>query len=190
MFEEYYAYVNRRIKGNVYFAVEKLSSEPEHLRVIVAHELGHIYHNLLLDQANIHWPSLVWDDGTTSLYREGIATYISQQTVPDLADAVYFHYNNSGDDWLAFCKQSKKEIASAFLADARKWTYGEEREWFRLSGGKQFGYNRLGYYLGMEFVHYCVDQYGEKETLILWAKEDLKEIALNWLENYSSTCSR
>jgi hypothetical protein len=184
------AYVNRRIKGNVYFAVEKLSSNPDHLRAIVAHELGHIYHNLLLDQANIHWASLVWEDGTTSLYREGIATYLSQQTVPGLSRAVYFQYDDSGQDWLTFCKQHKRDIVMAFLADARTWTFDKEREWFRLSGGERFGHSRLGYYLGTEFVRYCVDQFGEKETYILWAKKDLKHIALTWLESYSSTCSR
>jgi hypothetical protein len=184
------AFVNRKIKANVYFAAEKLSSNPDHLRIIVAHELGHIYHNLLLDQANIDWSALVWEEGTTSLYREGMATYLSQQTVPGEPEAVYFQYDNSGEEWLSFCKQHKRDIAQAFLADARAWSMEKEREWFLLSGGKKFGHSRLGYYLGTEFVRYCVDRFGEKETCILWAKKDLKQIGLKWLESYSSTCSR
>jgi hypothetical protein len=176
------AYVNRRIKGNVYFAVEKLSSDPNHLRVIVAHELGHIYHNILLDRANIDWPSLVWDDGTTSLYREGVATYISQQAVPGLSEAIYFQYDDSGEDWLKFCKNHHADIVAAFLEDAKEWTFEKEREWFRLSGGKRFGYNRIGYYLGTELVRYFVDQLGEEKTMTLWAGTDLRQTVISWLE--------
>jgi hypothetical protein len=129
------AYVNRKIKADMFLAIEKLSCNTDHLRVIVAHELGHITHNILLDQAGIDWSSLAWEEGTTTLYREGIATYISQQTVPAQAEDVYFLYDDSGKEWLAFCKENHSEIAASFLKDAKEWTYEKEREWFRLSGG-------------------------------------------------------
>ncbi|OQR56812.1 hypothetical protein CDB3_10145 [Bacillus sp. CDB3] len=45
------AFVERQIIGDFYFAVEKLSPVREHLRVIVAHEIGHIYHNFVLQES-------------------------------------------------------------------------------------------------------------------------------------------
>lgn len=176
------AYVNQKVKADVFLAIEKLSSNHNHLRVIVAHELGHVSHNILLDQAGIDWASLAWEEGTTSLYREGIATYISQQAVPAQAEDVYFLYDDSGEEWLAFCKENHAEIAASFLKDAKEWTYEKEREWFRLSGGKQFGYNRLGYYIGTEFIRHSIGKIGEKETFTLWAYQDIKIIVLSWLE--------
>ncbi len=41
----------------------------------------------------------------------------------------------------------------------------KEKEWFRLSGGSYFGYNRLGYFLGTAFVTYFVQAFGENEAL-------------------------
>ncbi len=72
------AFVNREIIGQVFLADEKLSPKLEHLRVIVAHEIGHIYHNVLLDRSGIDWHDVSWTDGAVSLYREGVATYLSK----------------------------------------------------------------------------------------------------------------
>lgn len=37
------------------FAAEKLSPDLNHLRVIVAHEIGHIYHNVMLQNDGMDW---------------------------------------------------------------------------------------------------------------------------------------
>ncbi len=42
------AFVSREIIGQVFLAAEKLLPKLEHLRVIVAHEIGHIYHNVFI----------------------------------------------------------------------------------------------------------------------------------------------
>ena len=39
----------------------------------------------------------------------------------------------------------------------------KEKEWFRLSGGGYFGYNRLGYLLGTDYVENLVGKIGEEE---------------------------
>lgn len=78
------AYVD--LKKGVYFAVEKLSANPDHLRVIVAHEIGHLYHLRLLAQAGIDWSKVRWD-GLAQTNWEGVATYISQQLVPGQPEA-------------------------------------------------------------------------------------------------------
>lgn len=176
------AFVERKIIGQIYFAVEKLSPDPEHLQVIVAHEIGHIYHNFLSDQEGLEWKKVDWNHGITSLYREGAATYISQQIVKDAGESVYFSYDDSGEEWLRFCKDHHKSIASSFLQDSKEWTVEKEREWFRLSGGNYFGYNRLGYYLGTAFLHDLVKEYGERKALTYWVNEELKRKAISWLQ--------
>ncbi|SCC36284.1 Uncharacterized protein BC05F1_03017 [Bacillus wiedmannii] len=49
------AFVEREIIGDIFFAAEKLSPDVNHLRVIVAHEIGHIYHNVMLQNDGMDW---------------------------------------------------------------------------------------------------------------------------------------
>lgn len=177
------AFVERKVEGDVYFAVEKLSPHPEHLAVIVAHELGHIYHNVVSHKAGLNWSKVDWEHGALPLYREGVATYISQQLVPELDSEVYFTYDSNGAPWYSFAVEHKSQIARAFSEDcSKKWAMEQEREWFRLSGGQRFGHNRLGYYLGAEFTHYLVQRYGESHALCLWVERDIKQEVLEWLK--------
>lgn len=91
------AFVESEIIGDIFFAAEKLSSEREHLRVIVAHEIGHIYHNVVLQENRMDWTKAEWTDPAVSLYREGVATYLSQQIVKGLRESVYYSYSSDGD---------------------------------------------------------------------------------------------
>lgn len=176
------AFVERKIIGQVYFAVEKLSPNPDHLRIIVAHEIGHIYHNALSDRAGMDWSKVDWTHGMISLYREGVATYISQQIVKGIDESAYYSYDDSGAEWLEFYKGHLDKIACSFLADSTDWTFDKEREWFRLSGGSYYGYNRLGYYLGTSFVRELVEEVGEINVLTFWVDEDMKSKIGSWLE--------
>lgn len=47
------AFVTRDNKREIYFAVEKLSVDVEHLKVIVAHEIGHVTHFSLSTNQNM-----------------------------------------------------------------------------------------------------------------------------------------
>lgn len=177
------AFVERKIIGDVYFAIEKLSSDPVHLEVIVAHEIGHIYHNYLSDQVGIKWSEVDWEHGVTSLYREGIATYLSMLTANSgQKESICFSYNDEGDEWLQFCKENHRKIAKRFLEDAGQWSFDKEREWFRLSGGSYFGFNRLGYYLGTCFVQDYVKQHDKEAIITLWARESLDPVVREWLK--------
>lgn len=179
------AFVERMILGQIYFCVEKLSANPVHLKVIVAHEIGHVYHNMLSQQQNMDWGKVDWVHGLTTLYREGVATYLSAQIAPNIKDSIYFSYDDNGDEWLAFCKTNHDQIAAAFLEDAEDWDFEKEREWFRLSGGKKFGYNRLGYYLGTKFLEEKAMQIGELEAITLWVQQDEKAQVVDWLTSHT-----
>jgi hypothetical protein len=184
------AFVERMIIGQIYFCIEKLSAKREHLQVIVAHEIGHVYHNLLFQRENMDWGKVDWVHGLTTLYREGVATYISAQIAPGLTESMYFSYDDEGDEWFDFCKTNHQKIAEAFLQDAVDWTFEKEREWFRLSGGKTFGYNRLGYYLGTKFLEDQAKKIGEREAFILWVQQDEKTEVLEWLSQQTKVSGR
>ena len=68
------AFVTREIKGDIYFATEKLSPVTDHLKVIVAHEIGHVTHFSLADRQGMDWKTVDWMHGLTTLYTEGVAT--------------------------------------------------------------------------------------------------------------------
>ncbi|KPU56185.1 MULTISPECIES: aminopeptidase [Bacillus cereus group] len=176
------AFVEREIIGDIFFAAEKLSPDVNHLRVIVAHEIGHIYHNVMLHNDGMDWTKAEWTDAAVTLYREGVATYLSKQIIKGVNESVYYSYNNDGERWLQCYIENEKQIKNRFLEDyIEGWTFEKEKEWFRLSGGQYFGYNRLGYFLGTAFVEYVVQALGESEVFIFWNKHNLKSGVMDWL---------
>lgn len=177
------AFVERKIKGQVYFAVEKLSPNPDHLCVIVAHEIGHIYHDVLSDSKQMNWKDVDWTNGMITLFREGVATYLSKKIVTNQEEAVYYSFDENGEKWLDFYQDNRDLVRRYFLIDCSKeWTFEKEREWFRLSGGKYFGYNRLGYYLGTSYVQGLINEVGEELALTFWCDNDIKSSVLKWLQ--------
>ncbi|MGG1330300.1 aminopeptidase [Bacillus tropicus] len=176
------AFVEREIIGDIFFAAEKLSTDLNHLRVIVAHEIGHIYHNVMLQNDGMDWGKAEWADATVNLYREGVATYLSKQIMKGLNESVYYSYDNEGERWLQYCIENEEHIKKRFLEEyIEGWTFEKEKEWFRLSGGNYFGYNRLGYFLGTAFVEYVVQALGESEAFTFWNKHNLKSSVMDWL---------
>ncbi|HDR7718487.1 aminopeptidase [Bacillus albus] len=176
------AFVEREIIGDIFFAAEKLSPGVNHLRVIVAHEIGHIYHNVKLQNGGMDWSKAEWTDAAVSLYREGVATYLSKQIMKGLNESVYYSYNDDGERWLQCYIENEEHIKKRFLEDyIEGWTLEKEKEWFRLSGGQYFGYNRLGYFLGTAFVEYVVQAWGESGAFTFWKNHDLKSSVMDWL---------
>lgn len=176
------AFVEREIIGDIFFAVEKLSPDLNHLRVIVAHEIGHIYHNVMLQNNGMDWEKAEWTDAAVNLYREGVATYVSKQIVKGLNESVYYSYDDDGERWLQYSIENEEQIKKRFLEDyIEGWTFEKEKEWFRLSGGQYFGYNRLGYFLETAFVEYVAQALGESEVFTFWNKHNLKRDVMDWL---------
>ena len=96
------------------FAAEKLSPNLNHLRVIVAHEIGHIYHNVMLQNNGMDWEKAEWTDAAVNLYREGVATYVSKQIVKGLNESVYYSYDDDGERWLQYYIENEEQIKKRF----------------------------------------------------------------------------
>lgn len=176
------AYTYRQIIPNITFALEKLSSNPDHLRVIVAHEFGHAAQNILSDKAGMDWTKAKWTSPLIWSYREGVATHFSRKIVPGLHPTVYFSYNDEGYEWLAFANEHAGEIKRAFAEDYQSLTTDElYLEWFSINGGKKFGFNRLAYFIGDMFFRAEVERMGEIEAIIAWKDDDFEEKIRDWL---------
>ena len=177
------AFVSPDNRREIYFAAEKLSSQTDHLKVIVAHEIGHVAHFAFATNQGMDWTTVDWMNGLTTLYTEGMATYLSKRVVPELKESVYFTYDDDGDPWVMCYEENKMKVKRHFFEDVLAgWDMTKEKEWFRLSGGNYFGYNRLGYLLGTDYVEYLVDRIGEAKALTYWNGNDLKDDILSWLQ--------
>ncbi|MFJ7826719.1 hypothetical protein [Psychrobacillus sp. NPDC096623] len=176
------AYTYRQIIPNITFALEKLSPNSDHLRVIVAHEFGHLAQNILSDNAGMDWSKALWTHPLIWLYREGIATHLSRQIADNIHPSVYFSYNDEGVEWLAFALANTTKIKQVFKEDYETLTSGELfHEWFSINGGNRFGYSRLAYFLGDLFVQEYKEMHGEKATIIAWKELGFEEKIAQWL---------
>lgn len=110
-----------------------------------------------------------------------MATYLSELLNPGLSNGVYYSFDNHGDEWIGFCRDNVQEIKATLSEDLEHWTMNEEVEWFRLRGGNKYGFKRLGYYIGTEFIRNHVNSFGLSETITLWANGDIKPVIKEWI---------
>ncbi|RDI45598.1 hypothetical protein [Falsibacillus pallidus] len=178
------AYTYRQVIPNISFALERLSSNSEHLKVIAAHEFGHAAHNILSDQAGMNWRELKWASPLTWFIQEGAAIHFSRIIAAGLYPSVYFHFNDEGDEWLSFAESNKEMIKNRFFEDYKKESASNLfLEWFSIRGGKTFGYDRLGYFLADMFFQNLIQSKGELEAVTAWKEKDFEDMVLNWMEN-------
>lgn len=98
-------------------------------------------------------------------------------------ESIYYTYDDEGTGWLSFYQSNRNEIMERFLADAlSEWSMEKEREWFRLSGGKYYGFNRLGYAIGTEYVEHLVKEIGEEAACTYWVDHDVHVNIIKWLK--------
>ncbi|WEG14552.1 hypothetical protein PU629_09410 [Pullulanibacillus sp. KACC 23026] len=171
--------------GTLHFALETMPDNPDYLTVLVAHEMAHAFHFEMLGNAGFDFSKMA-GDGYTSIYLEGVATVVSELVKPGLSEKVYFSFDETSEAWLTFFKEHFIEVKKAIQHDLKHWKMEEEREWFRLRGGKKYGYNRLGYLLGRVFVKQLIQKTSLKETMIYWARHDLKQEIEDWMDEASS----
>ncbi|ATP39104.1 hypothetical protein CSE16_03170 [Solibacillus sp. R5-41] len=175
------AYTYRQYIPEVAFCLEKLSPQIDHLRTIIAHEFGHVTHNLISIQEGIEWSSVDWMSPYTWLLQEGIATYFSTRVV-SVRNDVYFIFEDD-IDWLQFCEENKHLILKHFTQDLKKNPNNEIfKEWFSIRGGETFGKARLAYYIGYCFVTSLIEKFGVTYAITLWKERDFKQIVLDELE--------
>ena len=178
------AFVTHDIIGDVYFAAEKLSPIKEHLEIIIAHELGHVTHHLLSQQQQLDFGKVDWLHPFGWLYREGVATFISQNIVDNTLESSYYTYDDLGEEWLKFAKLNESLLKKSFLTSFNKgWTDADSKEWFKLRGGKIFGFERLAYYLGTRFVQDLAVEIGESNAITYWVEADVLERVKMWLKS-------
>lgn len=171
------AYTNHKIIPDITFALEKLSPEPDHLRLIVTHEFGHAAQNIISDRAGMDWPTVHWTSLLIGLYREGVATHFPMYTLLST-----FLMTMKGYEWLTFAEANAESIKKAFAEDYEVLTRDALfREWFSINGGQRFGYSRLAYFLGDLFFQYRVKEIGEIETIIAWKNKDFENNVKQWL---------
>ncbi|QOR64958.1 hypothetical protein IM538_14020 [Cytobacillus suaedae] len=176
------AYSHRQIIPNITFALEKLSSETDHLRTIVAHEFGHAAHNILSNKARTDWKQVQWTSPLIWLYQEGVATHFSRMIATNLRPSIYFSFNDEGEDWLAFCESNKEKIKKAFVKDLTVENLQTLfREWFSINGGNRFGYSRLAYFLGDMLFQDLIRMKGERDAIISWKEQGFEEEIKSWL---------
>jgi hypothetical protein len=176
------AYTYRQIIPNITFALEKLSPDRDHLRAIVAHEFGHAAHNIISNDSGIDWSNVDWNSPLTWLYQEGTATHFSRQTAKGINESVYFSFDDEGEEWLQFFSGNQEKIIFDFAKDvATETPFSVFKEWFSITGGSKFGYNRLGYLIGDQFFQELIKRNGELEAIIAWKYTDFKENVTNWL---------
>ncbi|UNL83524.1 hypothetical protein [Priestia koreensis] len=178
------AFAEREIIPNVTFALERLSPHPHHLKVIIAHEFGHVAQNMLSDAAGMKWDELNWLDPLIWLLQEGAAIHFSRKTVPALNESIYFSFDDTGDDWLLFCKKHQQELKRQFAADYNQLSSNALfHEWFSIRGGFHYGYQRIGYFLADLFFQNQIAKFGEDEAIIAWRHEEFYVKAKEWLTN-------
>ena len=176
------AFTHRQVIPEITFCLEKLSPKDEHLRVIIAHEFGHALHNLLSEREGIDWNKVDWAHPFTWLLQEGCATYFSTKAV-SVNPAVYFSYDDKGEEWLHFAEMNEKEILQAFRADLQiEMPNGLFREWFSINGGTTFGLTRLGYYIGYQLLRHLMKKVGEQNAITVWKQADFHELMMEALE--------
>ncbi|UII57588.1 hypothetical protein LS684_09240 [Cytobacillus spongiae] len=84
------AYAQQAVLLHLTFALEKISPEPGHIQAIVAHEFGHVTHNLLSNRASMEWNQISWSSPLIRLFQEGVATHFLRKTTPHLKPSIYF----------------------------------------------------------------------------------------------------
>ncbi|MCM3457092.1 hypothetical protein M3685_24725 [Heyndrickxia oleronia] len=176
------AYTHRQIIPNISFALERLSPSPDHLRTIVAHEFGHVAHNILSDMSGMDWSKLNWNNPLIWLHQEGVAIHFSRKTAKNLNPSMYFSFNDEGNDWLTYAKAHKHEIKMAFAHDYAIHSPQQIfQEWFSINGGRTFGYSRFGYFISDMFFQHQINQLGEKNAIIAWTHTDNEGQTEKWL---------
>ncbi|WKA55591.1 DUF5700 domain-containing putative Zn-dependent protease [Planococcus shixiaomingii] len=179
------AYTHRMFIPDISFAMEKLSPNPEHLKVIVAHEFGHAAQNILSNQAGIDWEVVEWTNPFIWLNQEGAATHFSRKIVKGVNPSVYFSYEDGGENWLNFAKANEREIIKAFAKDVEELSpQALFKEWFSINGGATFGHSRLAYFIGDRFVQEQIERLGEIEAIVAWKDANYKEEVAAWVNVY------
>jgi hypothetical protein len=158
----------------ILFGLENIAecdwSDPEAIKGLIAHELGHLFHYAWREQAGKSIGSGPW----WQLYEEGFA----QACESLILNTELVHQANPGKDkdWLEWCLAHKAWLASEFLktVDSGESITRFFGSWFDICGKSE-----TGYFLGQAVINELEKETGLKEIALL---ENIAEVARPILE--------
>lgn len=121
----------------------------EHMRALVYHELGHVWHKQIRGTPHLPPPTPV-DAPLWLLYTEGVAM-VCEQLLCD--DSLYYHQDKAG--WLTWCLAHEQDSKREYL---RRVRHAESVQDFFGDWHNYRGYADVGYFLGAQFVRYMLAQ--------------------------------
>jgi hypothetical protein len=138
-------------KSALLFGLENIAecgwSDSRSLEGLVAHELGHLFHERIRESMN-----LAFDDGPLwRLYKEGIAKWSEFELLN--RESWYEARGLNEPDWLDWCKENRAWLAEKFLGAVKKGKSTDQffGSWYEVEGWKQ-----TGYFLGYEAVTHLI----------------------------------
>jgi hypothetical protein len=163
-------------RGNpaILFGLENIAecgwNDPERIKGLIAHEIGHLAHSSWRLQNGKPIGSGPW----WQLYEEGFA----QECESLILDTEIMHQSSPGgmDDWLAWCRAHTAWLAAEFLraVDGGKPVTAFFGSWFEICGRRE-----TGYFLGREVIRELEKRLGLKEIALL---EDVEAVSRSILE--------
>jgi hypothetical protein len=142
----------------LFLALEFLA-DPPYDGVLVSHEAFHVAH---ARHGAGDWP----EDGTASLFQEGIAVAISRDIHPGLADSAYLWFDDAHADWLRDCEAAETPIARRAL-EHLDTSYDEMavRALFTTREDEKGLPPRAGYWLGDRLLRRLLERHPSRELL-------------------------
>ncbi|MFD7157178.1 hypothetical protein ACFV9C_21450 [Kribbella sp. NPDC059898] len=159
--------------GTLYLAVELIPDERA-AEILAAHEIAHALQAPLPAQP---WP----DEGPLgqNIYSEGFATALTAELFPRYSIAEHLWFGPGYDDWLLDCRRHEAAARADILANLGSEADEVVRRFLTLSHDSEFP-QRIGYYVGMQFIQHLRKQYGWPD-LARWSTDQaLKELRI-WL---------
>lgn len=147
--------------------VELQWTDPEALRGLIAHELGHLAHYTWRQQLiEYHARGPLWD-----IYDEGFA----QVCEGLVAGREQYHLERAQPGWLQWCREHRARLAREFL---RRVDEGEPLRGFFGSYPECNieGYRETGYFLGQEVVGEWVAEEGLHRVAVLPEGEAVRRV--------------
>ncbi len=117
--------------------------EEEGMRLLIAHEDTHAWHEIALGSAPPE------DDAAWLAFYEGMAIKATRTVVPDRPEVEYFWYGHGGfADWLPWCEEHRDDLLTRFADDLDDPAAVET--WF--GAGLVDNRWRVGYYVADQLV--------------------------------------
>jgi hypothetical protein len=143
----------------LFLALEFLG-DPPYDGVLVSHEAFHVAHSR---HGAGEWP----EDGASALFQEGIATAISREIHPGLADSAYLWFDDAHAGWVRDCETAETAIARRALEHLD--TSSDEmvvRALFTTRDEERELPPRGGYWLGDRVVRRLLERHPARDLLV------------------------